>query len=651
MKRIILPCDSTVMFIRCNSNMKNMIRIPDILAGISSPKKDDEIKLKCVKNKVETTLEINDISPYFRSSSPIETSDFLNSKDKFIFFTIELRTEELINLQYFLVMDRFLRNNNISYYLIINTDCTQEAYFKLYHYFNMRYLPIYNNVFVRNEKNIISLPAKDMNYKPGEIVPFFFVDYEFYESCFSCFSFDNDLYKIINESKDKNIQKYISEYCGDKSKTEQYLMRYIYSFMIRNPQKAKPIITFLKNQPEPPILCVLLFVAFLNKTFFNNIDILFENCLDYALSLEQLIENSIFYATSGVLSIRIHQSDSLAMSNYCKDKNFCQYFLEISLIDYQEKLENRSIISQFVKYADVEGSEKTELRNNLLSPDSLKELFQPNSKDIVRKYYKKPSVLIQHYGLQTISILSQKTNALLCVRSGSGFYTNRQNDNLFYDQTPDEHKYTSGLYYKIVIPIYDSSKETVYIGFDSNKYGDFNACEEYSYFKLEEKQTNIPKTRTEKLNSIKDLKESMIQKYNNNNIFVIDAFNIGNRLYLEYVVKAALSLVYEKGTENKPVYIAIIGLKNKTFVKLALRFISLCYNRKGVNEIFANNEIFLCSKDCGIEILISGENYNEIISNISAQRVFGTVDDDIFDEMQSAVLIMDRSEENEHSKI
>lgn len=331
--------------------------------------------------------------------------------------------------------------------------------------------------------------------------------------------------------------------------------------------------------------------------------------------------------------MRIHQVNSIAMEKVCQKNSNYKYLLEISLIDFQENATDHSIITQFVKYADANESEKKELQENLNENEGLKNLFELNYRDAenaVDRYFKKSNVIVQHYGLKTIGILAKKTNSLLVVRSRESFYTHNGTPKLFFDQSNEQYGYSSGAFYRIIVPIKDERQELIYIGFSNNRYNCLDISTNYCYFYFNDRYIKIPTNREEKIKQIDEIKRELMTSIKSNHVLVIDTQKINNRLYLEYVVKAVLELLYN----YESLHIAMIGLRNNAYIKLALRFIQLGYNRYGKNEKFRENELFLCTEDCQMEILICGENYDDILKNIASQRVFGTFDDDLFEEMK-----------------
>ncbi len=632
MYKLFLSQNSATMFVKCDTADNNMPLIPDIVSRKKACVKG--IKIGCVKSNKNFNLYINRIQDYYKLNTPISIEEFFSAEEKHIFFTVDLDMEQMLNLQYILVMDNFFKKNNINYYLILNTDGFDSTYFKIYHYFNMRYEPIYNNIYIRTkDNNIKKLPRNDIgNYLPGEIIPYFNINNDFYKCCFSLFKPEEKILKDFN-LKSKDLTNLLKEYYKDITNSELYLLRYIYSCLIKNKTKAQEIINFLDSRSNTPILTATLFISLLNRYNFTEYSTLYENCSDYALSLEQLIENSLFYAGNGILSMRIHQVNSIAMEKVCQKNSNYKYLLEISLIDFQENATERSIITQFLKYADANENEKKELQENLNENDGLKKLFELNyrgAENAVDRYFKKSNVIVQHYGLKTIGILAKKTKSLLVVRSRENFYTHNGTPELFLNQSKEQYGYFSGAFYRIIVPIKDERQELIYIGFSNNRYNCLDISTNYRYFYFNDRYIKIPTNREEKIDQIKEIKRELMSSIKSNHILVINTKEINNRLYLEYVVKAVLEVLYH----YESLRIAMIGLRNNAYIKLALRFIQLGYNRYGKNEKFRENELFLCTEDCQTEILICGENYDDILKNIASQRVFGTFDDDLFEEMK-----------------
>ena len=110
---------------------------------------------------------------------------------------------------------------------------------------------------------------------------------------------------------------------------------------------------------------------------------------------------------------------------------------------------------------------------------------------------------------------------------------------------------------------------------------------------------------------------------------------------MEYLIKATLSFLNDH-SDNMAVHLAITGVRNKSLIKLALRLIALCYTKRGKNVLFKQNELFLCTAACNVEVLISGEKYSDIIENLTKQQIFGALDDEIFNELTASVSVLER---------
>ena len=204
MYNLFLSQNSATMFVKCDITDNNMPLIPDIVLGKKACVKG--IKIGCVKSDKNFNLYINRIQDYYKLNTPISIKDFFSAEKKHVFFTVDLDIEQMLNLQYILVMDSFFKKNNINYYLILNTDGFDSTYFKIYHYFNMRYEPIYSNIYIRTQNNIKKLPSDDMKkYFPGEILPYFNINYDFYKCCFRLFEPKEKILNEFNSNKTTKI--------------------------------------------------------------------------------------------------------------------------------------------------------------------------------------------------------------------------------------------------------------------------------------------------------------------------------------------------------------------------------------------------------------------------------------------------------------
>ncbi len=643
MKQINLKPDTVTMFIRCQSSGDVIYQIPDIVTGLREEDKFPEIQVSYVKNKNASVLPIYDIRRfYYENDRSLTYTDFSTSKERCIVFTVDLEIQYLTNLHYILVLANYLSKKDINFFIILNTDDTTDTYFKIYHYFCMHYSWAYTNIYIRKaDQSIVQLPSNDSLPMAGEILPFLAVDTELYKSCFCLFEFNRQIFDEIKRLQNQDaaqISAILVRNGISANRVEAYMLSYIYRCLTKDVPMADRFTNFIQTRPSTPLWVMLLFSAFLNKSkksAIENIDIIYENCFDYAFSLEQLIENSLFYANNGILTMRIHQTDAPAISHISTDEDpSCKFLLEVCLIDYQENTANRSFILNFVKHADADEQEKEAIKSSLYRT-GIKDLFQYSESESVRKYFEKPEVLIQHYGLQTIGILSKKSDAFLCVRNGDGFYANTYSS----EQTYSKYKYQSGLLYNLFIPIKDNKDEPIYIGFSSNNS---YSVENLIPYPMEYycKDIPVPNNRDEKARTLKKIIDYFTDEFPTSpekHIVVINAGDVSNRLQLECLIKAVLSVVYNQYSVNTPVKIAIIGFRNKTYIKMALRFIGLCYSRQKENRVFATSEIFLCTGDCKTEILVAGKNCEDILRSFASQRVFGTIDDEVFREMKFSI--------------
>lgn len=630
MNRVFLSENSAVMFIRCKSESTIISKIPNIIAKRDTIEKEDGINIECVENSNKDYINVENITPYYKRQNKISFEDFFEYQKKYIFFTVDFSIEDMMNLQYILVLNDYFNEYGVSYYLILRANVDSALFYKVSHYFGMQY-PVNSNVYIRSKDSTARLSSKPLAFSPGEILPFFYINQDFYKSCLSSFVFDKDVFNIISVDRNNTI-KILQEKYKNHSRTFIYLINCVYSYLARNPLNS--VIEFLSGNIETPILSAMLFVAILSKHNYkeSEYNIIYENCLDYSFSIEQLIENTFFYSKGGILSIRIHKNSSPAMSLLYKESFSNEFSIEMSLIDFEPE---RTIAQNFIELADADENEKQELKRELNSESALEYLFNPKEGSAIYKYFNKPNVIIQHYGLQTISLLARKTNSLLCIKNGNDFYTN--NCKVFYKQTIEQYEYRVGVHYRIIIPISHTLDPFVYTGLNNNQYDYSYSEDEYNYINYSDWDILIPENRNKKIDYIEHLKNHLSLYCQPYKVSVINASNITSRLELEYLIKAILFLFSKNIDYNIPICIAITELKNKTLIKIALRFISLCYNLKGENNSLNHNEIFICNKDCDIEALIFGENYYDIIKNLHEQRIFGTINNEIFGEIKNTL--------------
>ena len=112
---IQLPDDSAVMFVKCSVAKESICDIPDIVSGNKNSNGND-IKFEFVKSEKKQSLPIKDFGNYYKTSTKITREDFMHHENKYVFFTIDFQIEQMINLQYVLVLDKYFKKNNINYF-------------------------------------------------------------------------------------------------------------------------------------------------------------------------------------------------------------------------------------------------------------------------------------------------------------------------------------------------------------------------------------------------------------------------------------------------------------------------------------------------------------------------------------------------------
>ena len=640
--------NSATMFIKCKSDALSMSNVSNMLARIENDNYNTvDIKIQAVTNKYNQTIEIDKIYEYYQNCQKITPDLFFDGEysEKRIFITVDLKSNEIVNLQFLLVFYPQFLKENISLFFLLNLEEFDDQY-KLTHFLGMNY-SVNNNIYfkLKGEPKYERIHKVLNDFRPGEIIPFFYLNFEFYCSCFELFQFQESVYDQIAENPSR-LHEIVYEHFYESNRVTKELLKIIYSCVYRKLKNTKKYYHIYNQFEQMPILSAVIFFEILTKI--NSVEddekiiILLEKCLDYTLSLEQLIENAFFYSQGGILSFRVYQKDSEYISDVLKDKSIVERFLlEISIVD---STNGGYILSDFIKNIDGEQREIEEIKNELSSPQNFEFLFQPPVQSAIYNYFSSPKIIIHHYGLQTISLLAKKTTSLLCVKSGNGFYSN--DSECFFKQTFDKYPYLAGTQYRMIIPVNYDERLSVYTGISRNQYDCNFKTDNYHVFKFPKEKPPRPKNRNEKTQQIIVVKKLLEEQIEPNKILVIDADSIEDRLQIEYLIKSIFSILSEIGNEEQLLEIAVINLRNKALLKLALRFITLCYNYKNINLQVDKNELFLCDKNCSIELLISGKNYKDIIDNLSQQRVFGTIDDAVFEELEITMQAIQRGDDS-----
>lgn len=634
MKQIKIEKDSYVLFARNKEADNFLLRLPELICnGTAIPGINSEYVFIDTEDCI---LSLSTIRNFYQKHKRTTTvpSPFLV---KHTVITVRSSKDDFTDLQYILALDKFFETHN-SYCSIIIEISDDSMYFKLAQFLSLRNSFSRFNILVRQGKVVKELPQSNIiNFKPGEILPCFAINREMYETCYRSFTYDESL--LITASQSIGFDDF-KQSIIDLSEIEQYLYYCIYCNFFKI--SSKPLlIEILSTLVEMPILSVLIFSSLLSNAQDKwdkfNLSVALENCIDYALSLEQIIENTYFYADSGTLSFRVHNYQSEKMQSILSDKYNSKtvFYLDVLLVDY---CRNETIVDKFISFVD--DAQKSLMQTALMAPNALDKLFNPEKHTDVSGYFENPAILIEHYGLQTIHLMAKKTNALFCLKNKNYYYAS-SNNALFSTPKNEDYPYELGTCYRLVIPIKSVEIQYTYTGISENDYKFSVLQQEYHHIPFDCGTITMPHGREEKNSGIMRIKRLFEEGYRPDKTNVINAFGISRRIEIEYLIKAILSLLNDHQNSN-PVYFAIIGIRNKSLIKLALRLIALCYTTRGINELFKENELFLCTAACDVEVLISGEKYSDIIENLTKQQIFGALDDEIFNELSASVSVLER---------
>ena len=667
-----LSSGTTVMYLETDSSTKAIQNVPRFF----SETRIDDSETQRIRVRYKATKRDCFVRYYSFADYRFDIGDFFFNIDKSAFWAaskkqviidIRLDVDELENLKYVLVMKQFFEEKSLNYCFRFIIDETDKSFYKVCHFLsldvgialNLNYRGVnqLTGEYIIVRGRIPCSPKFEIKtFLPGEILPYFQIDQELYQACSTTFYFSNTLLEEIQDCKNlkdvvdkvKDFNMKHSKYDYQVTPTKCVLDALIYIY-IGKAKHRKNISDFLyrdnsKSMPwhtDTPVLGALLFTAIVWKTDLQPDDPLYEECIDYALSLEQLIENSVFYSNGGVLTFRMRSAEAEKQNGTIEKCDDNDQFLDISLIDWQKN--GNSIVDNFIHNISNRYPDRDRVIAELNSdPEkALSHLFQSQAGSAAEDYFNDPLVQVQHYGLQTVNQLAKKNYALLCVKSGEHFFSNHFESNpstkkkiVFMPQIKALYGYMGGAYYRIVIPLKKTLPRSIYIGFSKMEYTDFEVHEpnEVSI----SIPSKMPKTRIEKERIIREITDSIYKqvKWDKKDINTIDASKLVSRLNVEFLIKACLTAISRM---EQPARFALLGFKNPAHVKLAARIIALCYNRAGENKAMFKHEMFLCDKECAVEIFIQGSQKTVILRNLSKQRVFGTIDVDLFREIGNAI--------------
>lgn len=351
--------------------------------------------------------------------------------------------------------------------------------------------------------------------------------------------------------------------------------------------------------------------------------------------LLQIMENAVFYAQGGLLSITVNKYASEHDDNYLKEEyaeyfkqeNTSKYYLEMDLTDisskdlttqFKENIKNRKRESD-LSDESIEAYLKKEYEQ-VLDNLSLRSFFEPSNDE--RKmwayYYQLAENQIHHYGLQIFStIVALKKGIFLAQSFEDSFIQGLANSKLI----------PHGTSYHILLPLRQSTYK--------NDIGrDFSSVDDYSLnnyenptlccFAIQELNRLITTYKVEgKSNKevISTVSEDMHKKFNECDDPKIICLSMQKDIYeenLEIIIKAMLLLTFKEldnHNEDKAFCLAITELSSLQFLE-SVRLFALFLNKNSLNVGIKNLQIFLRGERVGEEILLFGNNPTETIRQI-----------------------------------
>lgn len=334
--------------------------------------------------------------------------------------------------------------------------------------------------------------------------------------------------------------------------------------------------------------------------------------MSVAEGLLQLVENTVFYADEGILSIRIMEDEeggfslNVLISDLLGNKISDKF---ISNIKTRTTLENTK--NTMYNYLIGKGYKET------LMELKLRSFFSPNDKEkeMWNEYYGIPQNQVHHYGLQIFeSILKSKDGKFYVCGHGDNYgennkYTLNFPGTSYHISMPLKHMYTEN---KNIINV-NTFEDTISVS-SAAEYEIKEICNE-----VKDLLKHLVASKEEKEETIKDIMEAILKKCSTNekSLICIDASKFDN-LNVEVLIKGVLGFAISHVKNNDRIEFLPIAIVNLTSHQLleSVRIISLFYNKNGISSNMKLVQIYLKGKNVGEDLLLAGDNISSISNNM-----------------------------------
>ena len=359
-------------------------------------------------------------------------------------------------------------------------------------------------------------------------------------------------------------------------------------------------------------LSTLYYIVDANNAVPEELDLLHENCMDYAQGIFQLIENSYYHVVKnnqsgwGNISFRIRKNiDGSKEAKY----NYDIYVTDLSALNDNEI----GIVNKLLNnYPELQSS-KISLPNMF---------FRPINLDLAN-FLSINNNIAHHYGLMILSNSVLSNSGILRVRSGREAY--------FSDKkTPvlNEMPWYSGTAFFIRIPLTLNRHEKSHL--DTIASHNISLIEEMPMLKslnfsnLFHPGMHYFKSSNEKEQFINNLALKISPAVNSpNTVFTVDCQSLVSETDFEILAKTLFLLLSSNQNMNN---VALININDKYSVIKLFRQFALFYDRKGENKYLSNKGIFLVDKNAELTLLLMG-HIGDILKELYDMELIGQIDE------------------------
>lgn len=316
------------------------------------------------------------------------------------------------------------------------------------------------------------------------------------------------------------------------------------------------------------------------------------------------------------------------------------YFVDASVIEnYEEvrqKIEARRQVRCGTKYfldlriADISGKnictvfQENLKRNNYPYADDFKDIcvksfFDPgkHEQEKFRRYYQKENI-IHHYGLQIFSSVLLNNDGYFQVRSHSKDNSNNAVYDSTQEVTTEMKRLMEGTRYRILLPFHRHpiqernsmvNADIIYNAIlpESKDTEDDSTPDMTSFYRIVD---DYKKDEHRKEEVVHELTSCIPDK--RDEIIVFDMNQIPFSA-MEIFCKAII--LYIASDYQRHNNIAIQNCGTQEFVSI-IRFFSVCYDKKGMNDWMRHTQVYICGKDTREEFLISGESVRTLLARV-----------------------------------